>query len=69
MYNVTITGQTYNGCHGDLCDNRTRCLRYWNMCDGYEHCNDGSDEANCCKKVKIVCKEIYTRILIYRMLI
>ena len=51
-----LTGPTYHGCRGYLCDNGTRCLGYWDMCDSYEDCNDGYDEAHCCKRVKIVCK-------------
>jgi len=37
------------GCRGYLCDNRTRCLYYGGVCNGYQSCRDGSDEGYCCK--------------------
>jgi len=37
------------GCIGYLCDNRTQCVNYINICDGNRQCKDGTDEGNCCK--------------------
>jgi len=37
------------GCRGYLCDNKTRCLSYRYVCDGYQSCHDGYDEGYCCK--------------------
>ena len=31
------------------CANHQQCVYYWNRCDGYAHCIDGSDEIGCGK--------------------
>ena len=46
---VFMIGTPNFGCHGYLCDNRTRCLSYSSVCNGYTSCADKSDEGYCCK--------------------
>ena len=56
-------GPAYYGCHGFLCDNRTRCLSHSSVCSGYTSCRDGSDEANCCKRFKTLC--VFAQVIPY----
>lgn len=42
----------YTNCtngYGHICDNGSRCVSHYEVCNGRTACQDGSDELNCSK--------------------